>query len=116
MAPNMAMPASRPVTAAERTIGLPNRPSGMTGSEARRSTRTNTPSSTPDRASNPAPEEWSQDSPAPASTSPTRNAEIAATKTAIPSTSKVPRGRTGASSRRPAVIAAAARNPNGRLM
>ncbi len=95
MAPNMAMPASRPVTAAERTIGLPNRPSGMTGSEARCSTRT---------------------SPAPASTSPTRNAEIAATKTAIPSTSKVPRGRTGASSRRPAVIAAAARSPNGRLM
>ena len=84
MAPNMAMPASRPVAAAARTIGLPKRRSGTIGSAARRSTKTNTTSSAPESASSPSTEGRAQDSPRPASTSPTRSAEMAAANTAMP--------------------------------
>src|SRR3989304_1178640 len=70
MAPNIAMPESKPVAAAARTIGLRKSPRGMRGWAARRSTRTKAASSTAEAISSPTTGPRGHQAPAPPSREP----------------------------------------------
>ena len=84
MAPNMAMPERKPVTAAARTMGRAKRVRGTTGSAAECSIQMNAISSAPESAMSPSTEPRIQLSPRPASTRPMSRLEMAAVKTAVP--------------------------------
>ena len=84
IAPNIAIPAKKPVATAASTIRLAKSPRGTIGSGARRSTAMNAPSATTATASAPRTSSPPQAPTRPAWTAPSSSAETPVAKSAIP--------------------------------